>query len=655
MIKLDFCKAYDSINWEYLDQIQRLMGFGDKWRHWIRECISTPKLAVLINGSPTEEFPMERGLRQGDPLSPFLFLIAAEGLSRLLARAKEVGDLRGVEWVRNGERMNHLQYADDTIIFCEAEMEEIKSLRRILKSFEAASGLRINYSKSKCVGIGVEEAELMLFAQTLGCASGKLPMEYLGIPVGANPGRVKTWTPIIDKFKNKLASWKGSSLSMAGRLVLVKAALCNLPVYYASLFKMPVQVVAQLERIQRRFLWGSSDKGRKIHFVKWDKLQRPKSFGGLGIQGMAEKNSALLARWWWRLVSSRDGLWRRMILEKYSIKECQNLEEVKVHERKVSKPWKDILGVVKGSSEVGLAFREGLNFKLGNGNTLRFWDDIWLGDRPLKVSYKKLWSLATNKKAKVKEMGIWAEGNWMWQVKFRRSLYQWEEVKKDELLRTLCHVQLKNEEEDHIVWTHSEDGRFRVNSLLKAALEIKRAKNKWDTMSFQVWSGLAPPKVELLVWRIYHESLPTKDNLFKKGVLSVNHNLNCDLCDQHVESVDHLLLQCGWSWKLWSWCIHWWGSYWVAPYTMRELLQGWVIPRSTKTYKRFWKTLSYAIIWTIWEERNKRCFSSQRRSIEEAGEMVKTRLAWWIKFRNSGSPHSITTIRRCIEEVRRNQ
>ncbi|KAL9665841.1 hypothetical protein QQ045_000162 [Rhodiola kirilowii] len=284
-------------------------------------------------------------------------------------------------------------------------MEEIKTLRRILKSFEAASGLRINFAKSKCVGIGVKEAEVQVFAQELGCDTWRLRMEYLGLPVGANPGSLKTWKPIIDKFKQRLASWKCSNLSMAGRLVLVKAVLSNLPVYYASLFKMPVQVVAQLERLQRSFLWGSSDKGRKIHYVKWEKVQKPKPFGGLGIQGMAEKNSSLLARWWWRLVSSRDGLWRKMILEKYIIKDCHNLKEMEFKVLNTSKSWRDILGVVKENSEVGLAFREGTNVKLGKGNMLRFWEDTWLGDSPLKVQYKKLWSLAVNKKARVKEMG----------------------------------------------------------------------------------------------------------------------------------------------------------------------------------------------------------------------------------------------------------
>ncbi|KAL9668392.1 hypothetical protein QQ045_002773 [Rhodiola kirilowii] len=123
---------------------------------------------------------------------------------------------------------------------------------------------------------------------------------------------------------------------------------------------------------------------------------------------------------------------------------------------------------------------------------------------------------------------------------------------------------------------------------MRAALEIKRAKNKWDTLTFQVWSGLAPPKVEILVWRLYHESLPTKDILARKGVLSRSQNLNCELCDQHLESADHLLLQCNWSWKLWTRSIRWWGYYWVAPHTMKDLLQGWVIPGTSKTYKRFW-------------------------------------------------------------------
>ncbi|KAL9686105.1 hypothetical protein QQ045_023560 [Rhodiola kirilowii] len=148
---------------------------------------------------------MERGLRQGDPLSPFLFNIAAEGLSRLLTKAEETGVIYGVEWIREGERLSHLQFVDDTILFCRAEEEEIHTIKHILVTFQAASGLRINYKKSTCIAIGLKEAEVEQFANIIGCQAGKLPMLYLRIPMGVNPGFIKTWEPILERFRKKLA------------------------------------------------------------------------------------------------------------------------------------------------------------------------------------------------------------------------------------------------------------------------------------------------------------------------------------------------------------------------------------------------------------------------------------------------------------------
>ncbi|KAL9691204.1 hypothetical protein QQ045_011623 [Rhodiola kirilowii] len=544
VIKLEFKKAYDSVSWEYLRSIHESLGFGAKWMDWMFECVSTARLSIVINGSPSQEFPMERGLRQGDPLSPFLFLLAAEGLSMILNKAVNSGLISGVEWVRNGASLTHLQFADDTVLFCRPEMEEVRMIKKLLTSFAVCSGLEINFSKSRCLVIGLEEEEIQGFAKVLGCPTSRLPLNYLGLQVGASPGRLNTWRPVLQKFKDKLSSWKSTSLSMAGRVVLIKAALSNLPLYYASIFKMPAAVALEMEKIQRRFLWESSEARRKIHFVKWAKISKPKQYGGLGIQGMVDKNLVQLAKWWWKLVSGKGGLWRRMILEKYTIKRAYDSSEVLSMPKKLSTCWKDIIKSVQGKSEVALTFKKGVKLKLGNGKTISFWYDIWLGDKPVKDQYPKLFLLALDSQATVRGMGSWVGGIWLWQLSFRRTLYPWEEVYKRELEMGLKHVWLKSEADDRMVWSFSSDGNFSTNTLKRAAMEIRRRKKKWDLVSFQLWSGLAPLKVEMFVWRVYLNSLPTKMTLKGRRVLSKEEDLACVLCGTELETADHMLMHC---------------------------------------------------------------------------------------------------------------
>lgn len=256
ILKLDFEKAYDSVNWSFLLAMMKNLGFGAKWLSWVQECISNIRVSVLVNGSPTSEFSPSRGIRQGDPLSPFLFNIVVEGLNILLTRARELNLFKGGVIGANEISVSHLQFADDSIIFCEANWEEVMNIKRVLRCFEMISGLRINYHKSVISGIGVQDDLLAAIAGRLNCKCQKRPFKYLGMPLGANPGRLKTWKPIVDRVKVKLASWKRRFLSLAGRLTLIKAILSSLPVYYLSLFKMPEGVARELDKIQAAFLWG---------------------------------------------------------------------------------------------------------------------------------------------------------------------------------------------------------------------------------------------------------------------------------------------------------------------------------------------------------------------------------------------------------------
>ena len=136
----------------------------------------------------------------------------------------------------------------------------------------------------------------------LGCSNGRLPMKYLGIPLGANPKRVETWKPIINRIERKLSAWKMKILSKARRLVLIKSVLSSLPLYLLGLFKMPSEVAKKMISLQRKFFGGKPGGGSGIPLVSWEVIEKPKNDGGLGVGNLVVKNSAPLFKWWWRFL-----------------------------------------------------------------------------------------------------------------------------------------------------------------------------------------------------------------------------------------------------------------------------------------------------------------------------------------------------------------
>ncbi|GKB63320.1 reverse transcriptase domain, reverse transcriptase zinc-binding domain protein [Tanacetum coccineum] len=201
------------------------MGFGDKWCKWVESILASSTMSILVNGSPTEEFRLERGVRQGDPLSPFLFILASEGLNAIVSEAVEKGIFRGVKIGSNREVVSYLQYVDDTIFIGEWNKENARSLMCILKCFEEVSGLRINFNKSKLYGIGVNDVEVIEMSRWMRCGIGEFPFTYLGLPTGENMRRIGAWNTVIEKFKKRLSEWKAKSMSFGGHLTLVKSVL----------------------------------------------------------------------------------------------------------------------------------------------------------------------------------------------------------------------------------------------------------------------------------------------------------------------------------------------------------------------------------------------------------------------------------------------
>ena len=271
-LQIGYREAYDSINWQFLLKVFQKMRFGPKWLGWMWSCISTAKFSVLVNGVSTRLFPSSKGLRQGDYLSPHLFVMGMEVLSVLIRRPVEGGFISGCS-IRRGKRqavnISHLLFADDTIIFCEAKKEHLTHLSWILFWFEVASRLRINLAKSEIILIGeVEEVDEM--AVELGCRVGQLPTVYLGLPLGAPNKASSVWDGVEERVRRRLTFWKRQYISKGGRITLIKTTMSSMPLYQMSLFRMPKTVARRLEKLPRDFLWGGGNLEKKAHLVNWE-------------------------------------------------------------------------------------------------------------------------------------------------------------------------------------------------------------------------------------------------------------------------------------------------------------------------------------------------------------------------------------------------
>lgn len=217
-------------------------GFWCKMAGWISECLSSATFSILINGSPFVFFSASRGLRQCDRLSPLLFVIVGEALSRMLHAASNSKLMKGFRPSHGAEEISHLQFADDTLLFCDANETQICNIKAILLCFEAVSGLRVNFFKSEMIGVRVNEDRLAMFADLFGCKVGSL---CLGL------ASKSLWQPILERMEKKLSLWKANYLSLGGKITLIKAALTNLPTYFMSLFQCPMEVINKIRSTLR--------------------------------------------------------------------------------------------------------------------------------------------------------------------------------------------------------------------------------------------------------------------------------------------------------------------------------------------------------------------------------------------------------------------
>nr|XP_023876772.1 uncharacterized protein LOC111989214 [Quercus suber] len=449
-LKLDMSKAYDRVEWQYLEVIMRRLGFSERWISLMLMCISTVTYSVLINGEAKGSIVPSRGLRQGDLISPYLFLLCAEGLFAMLRKEEEQGYIRGVAVCKGAPQTSHLFFADDSIVFCRATLNEGSRVLKVLEAYEAESGQQLNKEKtslffSKNTKRETQDQVKQIFEAHVIQHHEK----YLGLPPLVGKGKRKAFNRIKDQVGRKIAGWKGRLLSSAGREILIKAVAQATPTYTMGCFKLPDSLCKDLNSMMSNFWWGQKNKERKLAWVAWEKLCTPKEEGGLGFRDLRAFNLALLAKQGWRIQQNTNSLAHKVLKAKYFAD--RTFKEAQLG-RRPSYIWRSIMAA-KEIVEMGS------RWLIGNGEHVDIWKDRWI---PTPDSFKLVSPKVHLDSDKVAYLLDTITGSWDVD-KVRHSFLPYE---AEAILGISISPRRLN---DSLIWAWTKNGKFSVKNAYKVA------------------------------------------------------------------------------------------------------------------------------------------------------------------------------------------
>lgn len=524
-VKTDVSKAYDRLEWSFLETVLQRLGFHDTLIYWMMQCVTSVSYSFLINNEVSGSIIPQRGIRQGDPLSPYIFILCAEVLSGLCNKAQINGSMPGIRASRNSPRINHLLFADDTMLFTRTDVQSCTTLMEILHSYEAASGQMINAAKSSISFSAKTSQEVRDRVKLqLGIEKEGGVGKYLGLPEHFGRRKKDLFSSIVDRIKQRAISWSTRFLSTARKATMLQAVLAAIPTFAMTCFELPLSLCKRIQSALTRFWWDATDGERKICWVSWDTLTLPKALGGLGFRDIQTFNQALLGKIAWRIIQKPDCLLARVLLGKY----CHKTSFLKVGVPSGgSHGWK---GILLGSD----LLLQHLGKAIGDGESTSLWRDSWIDPHANIIPQGPI--LLQDQDLLVSDI-------------LARETKEWNIARIDNLMPELTsHILTLRPSlsgaADTFIWTLQDSGAYTAKSGYQALQmdkiqAIQRAAppepEDWSWTK-DIWTPPLLPKLKFFLWKAARGALPIGESLRRRGMTQ---NINCCRCGE-PETILHL-------------------------------------------------------------------------------------------------------------------